>query len=132
MLLQIKILPWLLIANARRSSPSHTYVILDGFPTTPVPTPVPTTTTVTKCPSEFSLSDYTFSTSSVLGRDLTPRTEYFRRAAFTGEVLTNPSLTNPNHFYYIGTRIVSNTRSPAQNGGEPCPAEFPTTIYRRL
>jgi hypothetical protein len=34
-----------------------------------------------------------------------------------------------NTYYIVGTRKISNTTSPAQNGGEACPVEFPQTIY---
>ncbi len=52
--------------------------------------------------------------------------------ALTGTVVIDPRQLDPNTSYLIGTLQRSNTISEARNGGTPCPAEFPTTIYRRL
>jgi hypothetical protein len=50
--------------------------------------------------------------------------------ALSGVIITDPKLLNPTKVYYVGTRSISNIKTPATNGGvTPC-GEFPDVVYR--
>ena len=70
-------------------------------------------------------------TRPILGKELKQMSK-IEPFALTGTVVIDPRQLDPNTSYLIGTLQRSNTISEARNGGTPCPAEFPTTIYRRL
>ena len=115
----------------------------DSVSTTPPPVIAPPITSLTdenvkidadclsrENPPVLEDSYYTMS-PPILGKDLkqNSRIEGF---ALTGTVVIDPRQLDPNTSYLVGTLQRSNTISEAKNGGSPCPAEFPTTIYRRL
>jgi hypothetical protein len=78
------------------------------------------------CKTIIEPSYYTFDTTKTyLGKDLM-RIEHF---ALTSDIITDPSLIDPNKFYYKGTLNTSSTTTPAKYGGIPC-VEFPTVIYK--
>ena len=49
--------------------------------------------------------------------------------ALTSDIVASKSALDPNKFYFKGTRKVSNTVTPAANGGAGC-QEFPDEVYK--
>lgn len=64
----------------------------------------------------------------VVYRKLTQGDSNVEKFALSSKVFTDVTALDPSKFYYRGTRAVSNTVSPAQNGGTTC-QEFPTEVY---
>jgi hypothetical protein len=99
-------------------------------PTETPPSNVPVDAT---CLNDLDPSYYSFAEESVLGKDLIGSGSIerfaFERFALSGTNFIDPSQLDPNKYYKIGTLSISNTISPAQNGGIPCP-EFPKVIYK--